>query len=55
MHLDLDEVDVALCTVLELIEGYGVARGHAAAVIQERVAIACDILDAEEREMEVFH
>ncbi len=55
MHLDLDEVDVALCTVLELIEGYGVARNHAAAVIQERVSIACDILDAEDVEFEPIH
>jgi hypothetical protein len=45
--IDSDEIDAALGELVEYLDAYGVQPQQIYRLLHERVAIACEILDAE--------
>lgn len=45
-EIDVDEIDAALCDIVEFLDELGTSRSQQHVVIRERLAVAQDIVDA---------
>ena len=43
--VDIDEMDVSLCPLIEWPDDQGISRSQQKAAIQERIAVAQDVVD----------
>lgn len=45
-EIDVDEIDAALCSIVELLDEIGISRTQQHLVVRERISVAQDAVDA---------